>query len=98
MFTLSQPLHTSTPYAYHEAMNQSAHNRIQQPTAKVHHRNSSARAVVVEGYTVGHVPREILRVRWYFWRGTTQLYAKLKTSGSVLTFQERTRSSMHAAS
>ena len=31
-----------------------------------------------------------------FWQGT-QLHAKLQTGGSILTFQERTRSSIHVA-
>ena len=41
-------------YAYHEAMNR---NRVQLPTAKAHH--ATPATVVVEGNTVGHVPREI---------------------------------------
>ena len=49
------------PYTYHKAMNRSAHNRVQQPTAKAHHRNSTGSA-----RRIGHVPREISRVCWYF--------------------------------
>ena len=48
------------PYTYYKAMNRSAHNRVQRYTI------ATPVAVVVEGNTVGHVPREISRVCWYF--------------------------------
>ena len=50
--------------------------------------DSFAVAVTKEENTVGHVPREISRI-CYFWRGTTQLHAKLLTSANILTFKEK---------
>ena len=53
--------------------------------------------MVVEGNTVGHVLEKYQESAGTFWQGTTQLHAKLQTSGSVLTFQEKDSSSMHVA-
>jgi len=49
--------------------------------------DSFAVAVPKEGNTVGHVPREISRICWYFWRDPTQLHAKILTSANILTFK-----------
>ena len=71
------------PYAYHVAMNRrSAHNRVQQ-TAKT--TIATPAAVVVEEILLEMFLEKYEESAGTFWQGTTQLHAKLQTSGSVLT-------------
>ena len=75
--------HLSLPAPYaRKAMNRSARNCVQHPTAKAHaHRNSST--AVLKGLDM--FLEKYQESAGTFWRGTKQLQAKLQTlNGSVL--------------